>query len=77
LQSVSAHRVLIVTSDFHTRRAGMIFRHGLPQYEIHTVAARNEFQFGDKWWTNREWAKTTFDEYLKMTWWELVDRWRK
>jgi uncharacterized SAM-binding protein YcdF (DUF218 family) len=77
LQSMNAHRVLIVTSDFHTRRAGMIFRHGLPQYEIHTAAARNEFQFGEKWWTNREWAKTTFDEWLKMIWWELVDRWRK
>lgn len=76
LQSVAAHRVLIVTSDFHTRRAGMIFRHGLPQYDIHTAAAHNEFQFGEKWWTSREWAKTTLDEYLKMTWWELVDRWR-
>src|SRR5271157_5031870 len=34
LQPLGAHRVLIVTSDFHTRRASMIFRHRLPQYQF-------------------------------------------
>jgi uncharacterized SAM-binding protein YcdF (DUF218 family) len=76
LQAIGAHRVLIVTSEFHTRRALMIFRHRLPQYEIHVAAAHNPFQFGEKWWTNREWAKTTFDEWIKMTWFEIADRWR-
>src|SRR5208283_1322555 len=65
LQSVGAHRVLIVTSEFHTRRAVMIFRHRLPQYQFSTAAARNPAQFGEAWWTNREWAKVTFDEWLK------------
>jgi hypothetical protein len=76
LQSLGAHRVLIVTSDYHSRRALMIFRHRLPQYQFHVAAARNPAQFGDAWWTNREWAKATFDEWLKMLWWEAVDRWR-
>jgi vancomycin permeability regulator SanA len=76
LQAIGAHRVLIVTSEFHTRRALMIFRHRLPQYEIHVAAAYSPFQFGEKWWTNREWAKTTFDEWIKMTWFEIADRWR-
>jgi uncharacterized SAM-binding protein YcdF (DUF218 family) len=76
LQSMGAHRVLIVTSEFHTRRALMIFRHRLPQYQFSVAAARNSGQFGEAWWTNREWAKTTFDEWLKMFWWETVDRWR-
>src|SRR3981081_393985 len=31
LQSLSPHRVLIVTSDYHTRRALLILLHGLPQ----------------------------------------------
>ena len=77
LQSLGAHRVLIVTSEYHTRRALMIFRHRLPQYEFNAAAARNPAQFGEAWWTNREWAKVTFDEWLKMLWWEVVDRWRK
>jgi hypothetical protein len=76
LQPLGAHRMLIVTSEFHTRRALMIFRHRLPQYQINVAAARNPAQFGEAWWTNREWAKVTFDEWSKMLWWEAVDRWR-
>ena len=76
LQSMDAHRVLIVTSDYHTRRALLIFRHRLPQYQFSVAAARGPESFGDAWWTNREWAKVTFDEWLKMLWWEAVDRWR-
>jgi hypothetical protein len=76
LQSLGAHRVLIVTSDFHTRRALMIFRHRLPQYEFNAAAATNASEFGYAWWSNREWAKTTFDEWTKMVWWQMVDRWR-
>ncbi len=76
LQPLGAHRVLIVTSDYHTRRALLIFRHRLPQYQFSVAAARGPESFGDAWWTNREWAKVTFDEWLKMLWWEAVDRWR-
>jgi uncharacterized SAM-binding protein YcdF (DUF218 family) len=76
LQALGAHRVLIVTSEFHTRRALLIFRHRLPQYQFNAAAARNPAQFGEAWWTNREWAKVTFDEWSKMLWWEAVDRWR-
>ena len=76
LQSLGAHRVLIVTSDYHTRRALQIFRHCLPQYYFSVAAAPNPDQFGVHWWTKREWAKTTFDEWSKLVWWEAVDRWR-
>jgi uncharacterized SAM-binding protein YcdF (DUF218 family) len=76
LQSIGAHKVLIVTSEFHTRRALLIFRHRLPQYRFSVAAARNPAQFGEPWWTNREWAKTTLDEWLKLVWFEAVDRWR-
>ena len=76
LPSIGAHKVLIVTSEFHTRRALLIFRHRLPQYQFSVAAARNSAQFGEAWWTNREWAKTTFDEWLKTVWFEVVDRWR-
>ena len=65
LQPLGAHRVLIVTSASHTRRALTIFRHRLPQYQFSVAAARDPAQFGEAWWTNREWAKTTFDEWVK------------
>jgi hypothetical protein len=76
MQALGAHRVLIVTSDYHTRRASLIFRHRLPQYQFSTAGAHNSSEFGDEWWTNREWAKTTFDEWTKLIWWEAVDRWK-
>ena len=60
LQALGVHRVLIVTSDFHTRRASMIFRHRLPQYQFSVAAARGPGGFGNAWWRNREGAKSYF-----------------
>ncbi len=68
--------VLIVTSDFHTRRALSIFRREVPEHKYSVAAARDEAQFGVKWWTHREWAKTLLDECLKLVWWKMVDQWR-
>ena len=76
LQPYGVHNVMIVTSASHTRRALSIFRHRLPQYEFTAAAAQDPTHFGVHWWTNREWAKTTVDEWTKLTWWEVVDRWR-
>jgi hypothetical protein len=76
IQPLGVHRVLIVTSEFHTRRALAILSHRLPQYQWSVAAARNPAQFGRAWWTNREWAKVVFDEWTKLIWWEAVDRWR-
>ena len=69
-------RILLVTSDYHTRRALTIFRHELKGSEISVAAASDPTQFGGQWWTHRQWAKANFDEWAKFIWWELVDRWR-
>jgi uncharacterized SAM-binding protein YcdF (DUF218 family) len=76
LQPLGVHSVLIVTSASHTGRALRIFRRRLPHYQFSAAAAQDPVHFGTLWWTNREWAKTTFDEWAKLTWWELVDRWK-
>ncbi len=67
--------VLIVTSDFHTRRALDIFQREVPGHEYSIAAARDAEQFGARWWTHRQWAKTLVDEWLRLIWWETVDRW--
>lgn len=72
----NGHNVLIVTSDFHTRRAYSTFEHVLPGYHFSTAAAYNQLAFGTAWWRHREWAKTTFYEWMRLLWWEAVDRWR-
>jgi len=69
-------RVLIVTSDFHTRRALSIFRHEIVGRSFSVAAAHDDTQFGTRWWAHRQWAKTLVDEWLRMLWWIAVDRWR-
>jgi uncharacterized SAM-binding protein YcdF (DUF218 family) len=69
--------VLLVTSDWHTARALSIFQHRLPQYHFSAAAAVDDRLFGTEWWRHREWAKTTFMEWLKVVWWDGVDRWRR
>jgi hypothetical protein len=68
--------VLIVTSDFHTRRALNVFRTEIPGHEYSVAAARDETQFGVRWWTHRQWAKTFVNEWLRLIWWKVVDQWK-
>ena len=68
--------VLLVTSDWHTMRARSIFEHKLPQYHWSVAAAKDPRLFDVRWWHRREWAKITFNEWLKVIWWNVVDRWR-
>jgi len=76
LAQEAGKRILIVTSDFHTRRALSIFRHEVHGRSFSTAAAYDDTQFGTRWWTRRQWAKTCLDEWLRMAWWTAVDRWR-
>ena len=71
-----AGSVLIVTSDFHTRRALSVFRHELLGRSFSVAASYDDTQFGRMWWSRRQWAKTTVDEWLRLLWWNVVDRWR-
>ena len=76
LEKVGGRNVLLVTSDYHTRRAVAIFRHEIPRFNFSVAAAHDPREFGAKWWQHREWAKTNFNEWMKLLWWEAVDRWR-
>lgn len=76
LQKEAGNRILLVTSDFHTRRALSVFRHELPGKSFSVAAAHEDREFGESWWTHREWAKTCFYEWLRLSWWNAVDRWR-
>jgi len=71
------HSVILVTDEYHTRRALDIFRNRLPQCQWTAAAATNPAIFGRPWWKRREWAKTYLTESEKLLWWEVFDRWRK
>jgi hypothetical protein len=76
LTGVDSARILIVTSDYHTRRALSVFRHELRGRAFSVAAAYDAAEFGSRWWTNRQWSKTCFYEWLRLIWWNAVDRWR-
>jgi len=55
----------LVTSNFHTRRAGRIFRAAAPGIEVHMVSAPDPYFTPDGWWKNREGRKTFLLEWAK------------
>ena len=77
LQSMNVRDVLLVTSDFHTRRALSAFSRELPEYRFSVAAAYDPQQFGPDWWRHRQWAKTNLGQWFRLVWWEFVDRWRR
>ena len=68
-------RVLLVSSDYHTRRALSIFAARLPSYRWSVAAATDSTQFGMRWWKHRQWAKTAVREWQKLLWWEFIEHW--
>jgi uncharacterized SAM-binding protein YcdF (DUF218 family) len=69
LRQRHVRRVDIVTSDYHTRRAGSIYRARVPKLdpglEIHMVAAPDLYFTPEGWWKNREGRKTFLLEWMK------------
>lgn len=65
-------RVLLVTSNYHTRRAGYIFRKVFPpDVTVMVVAARDVNFDPDHWWETRQGRKTFFLEtvsYMTALW---------
>jgi hypothetical protein len=76
LATQEGNRILIVTSEFHSRRALSILRHEVRGKSFSVAVVRDDTQFGTNWWTHRQWAKTCVDEWLRLFWWSAVDRWR-
>lgn len=65
LRKRRVHTVLLVTSDYHTRRAGRIYRALAPGLDFVVVAAPDQFFTAGAWWKNREGRKTFAIEWMK------------
>jgi len=72
----NANRILLVTSDFHTRRSLSTFRHEIRGRIFSAAAAYDDSEFGTHWWVHRQWAKRCVEEWTHLCWWYCVDRWR-
>jgi uncharacterized SAM-binding protein YcdF (DUF218 family) len=73
LQPIAPHKILLVTSDYHTRRALAIARRVYPGYSWSVAAANSGLLSTPRWWTDRQTAKDVLLEWQKMVWWELVE----
>lgn len=75
MDAVGAHSALLVTSEYHTRRALSVFRRLLPEKEFGISGAPDPVQFGMRWWRRRAWTKRALNEAIRLVWWSLIDRW--
>lgn len=66
LRERGVHRVLIVTSNFHTGRAGRLFRSRLgAEFDLRVIGARHPNFTPEGWWKDREGQKVFFFEWSK------------
>ena len=65
LHEMGARRILLVTSNFHTRRAGKLFHRIAPEFEVIVVAAPDEYFKPDSWWKDRQARKIFLLEWMK------------
>lgn len=65
LRRMGMHRVLLVTSDYHTRRSKRLYKLEAPDLEVIVVAAPDVSFTAHGWWKNRQGQKTAFYEWLK------------
>ena len=66
LRPLGAHSRLLVTSDFHPRRALSSFHREFPDLKVSVAAVYDPTEFGLEWWTDREWAKNTVYEWMRL-----------
>jgi uncharacterized SAM-binding protein YcdF (DUF218 family) len=57
-------KYILVTTEFHTRRAGNLFRQTGPDLEVRVVASPDTLHWNN-WWTDREGRKMFLLEWTK------------
>ena len=65
LRQMGVHKVLLITSDYHTRRAGRIFRAAAPDLQFIVVSAPDRDFTAGGWWHSRDGQKVAFTEWVK------------
>jgi uncharacterized SAM-binding protein YcdF (DUF218 family) len=65
LKSKNIHSILLVTSNYHTRRAKALMHNAAPHLRMRVIAAPDRFFSPDGWWKNRNGARLFLYEWLK------------
>jgi uncharacterized SAM-binding protein YcdF (DUF218 family) len=73
LDSMGARSVLIVTSDFHTRRALSIMRGRIPSIQWSVASAKTDYD-PSAWWESGSSAETFSEEWMSFIYWTTVEK---
>lgn len=65
LRAHDIHKILLVTSNFHTRRAARLMRHENPGLQVDVVPAPDPYFTPGAWWKSRNGQKTFLIEWIK------------
>lgn len=65
LQQEHIHKILLVTSNFHTHRAAYLFRKMNPGLDVIAIPAQDPDFNPNSWWTYRNGQKTFVMEWMK------------
>lgn len=65
LKQENIKKILLVTSNYHTRRAASLMRKTNPWLQVSVVPAPDQFFTPDGWWKEREGQKTFLLEWMK------------
>jgi uncharacterized SAM-binding protein YcdF (DUF218 family) len=65
-QRLGARRIILVTSNFHSRRAAEVFRLFLPEFEFRVEGSIDDAFDPHAWWKKKESRDLLFSEYEKM-----------
>ena len=67
--------IVIVTSNYHSRRAGFLWRRTVSQAGLQVqlwIDGVPDPEYSEReWWRKRTWAKTWYDEFTKVVWEEV------
>jgi len=65
LHRLGIRKYILVTSDYHTRRAGKMFRKATPDMEVRVVSAPDPLFHVRDWWRDRQTQKVVLLEWSK------------
>jgi uncharacterized SAM-binding protein YcdF (DUF218 family) len=63
---LGAKRIILVTSNFHSRRAAEVFRLFLPEFDFQMEAAADDAFDPRAWWKKPQQRRLLYSEYQKM-----------
>ena len=68
VKAAGAKHILLVTSNYHTKRAAKLIREHNPWLQVTVVGAPDPFFDPNSWWKTRGGLKTFFFEMVKTIW---------